>query len=90
MPWCDACAKYWTPNSVAAGGACPSCGTGLAKARELRSEARVMGDDGLGGASVDGADATKVPWHFKLMLVSVGIYLAWRAVQGIVWVIHKL
>jgi hypothetical protein len=28
----------------------------------------------------------KVPWHFWLLLVGVGLYLGWRAVQGIVWV----
>ncbi len=26
------------------------------------------------------------PWHFKLLLVAVVIYLGWRAWQGIVWV----
>ena len=77
MPWCDGCAKYWTPNSVATDGACPSCGVVLATARQLRSEAH--------------ADtAEKVPWHFKLMLIALAIYLGWRAVQGIAWVVHKL
>jgi hypothetical protein len=28
----------------------------------------------------------KAPWHFKLLLVAAGGYLAWRLVQGVVWV----
>lgn len=30
-----------------------------------------------------------VPWHFKLLIVAVVIYLGWRLIQGIVWVIGK-
>ena len=32
----------------------------------------------------------KAPWHFKLLLVSATAYLAWRAVQGIAWVIQRI
>ena len=28
----------------------------------------------------------KAPWHFKLLVLAVVIYLGWRAWQGIVWV----
>jgi hypothetical protein len=27
------------------------------------------------------------PWHFKLLLVALVIYLAYRGYQGIVWVL---
>jgi len=26
MPWCEDCAKYWTPNSMNEDGTCPTCG----------------------------------------------------------------
>ena len=26
MPWCEECAKYWTPNAMNDDGACPRCG----------------------------------------------------------------
>jgi hypothetical protein len=32
----------------------------------------------------------KAPWHFKLLIVAVVLYLGWRAVQGVAWVVHKL
>ena len=31
----------------------------------------------------------KVPWHFWILIVALGIYLGWRAVQGIEWLIHR-
>ena len=30
------------------------------------------------------------PWYFKFMLVATVIYLAYRAVQGITWVVHHI
>lgn len=31
----------------------------------------------------------KVPWHFKLLVVALVIYLGWRFVQGVGWVMGK-
>ncbi len=28
-----------------------------------------------------------VPWHFKLMLAALVIYLGWRLIQGIGWLV---
>ena len=30
------------------------------------------------------------PWHFKLLLLAVVLYLGWRLVQGLVWVAEHL
>ena len=32
----------------------------------------------------------KSPWHFKLLMVSLAIYLGYRAVQGIAWVVGRI
>ena len=32
----------------------------------------------------------KTPWHFKLLVVSIVVYLTWRAIQGIVWLVHRV
>lgn len=29
----------------------------------------------------------KAPWHFKLLVASASLYLGWRAVQGILWLV---
>jgi hypothetical protein len=30
------------------------------------------------------------PWHFKLLIVALSVYLTWRFIQGIFWVIHHV
>ncbi len=72
MPWCEECAKYYTPNSVHADGTCRQCGTKL-QAGE--------GDDVTAVASA--VDDEKTPWHFKLLVTMTGLYLAWRLVDWI-------
>jgi hypothetical protein len=36
------------------------------------------------------AEDPGAPWHFKLLIVAVVLYLGWRAVQGVEWVVHAL
>jgi hypothetical protein len=35
-------------------------------------------------------EAPKAPWHFKLLLVGLTLYLGFRAFQGVEWVLHRL
>jgi hypothetical protein len=39
--------------------------------------------------AVIGAPA-KAPWHFKLLVLALVVYLGWRAFQGVAWLIHHL
>ena len=34
------------------------------------------------------AKPQRAPWHFKLMLVALAVYLGFRAWQGVAWAIH--
>jgi hypothetical protein len=34
-------------------------------------------------------ERTKAPWHFKLLLVALVLYLSYRAYQGVFWVGHS-
>jgi len=63
MPWCEPCAKYWTPNAMNDDGTCPSCGEQVVEPHEHGGDA--VGDE-------------TAPWHFKLMLVALAAYLGWR------------
>jgi len=38
-------------------------------------------------ATTGEAEAPGAPWHFKLLLVAVVLYLGWRLVQMIGWVV---
>ncbi len=65
MPWCEPCAKYWTPNAMNDDGTCPTCGEQVVEGHEH------------GAAAAD----EKAPWHFKLMIVALTVYLGWRVVD---------
>jgi hypothetical protein len=46
------------------------------------------------GGEVDASDMkhppkSKAPWHFWLMIIALVIYLGWRLVQFIIWIIGK-
>ncbi len=78
MPWCDDCAKYWAPSAMRPDGTCPTCG------RNLEAPGRVVTADNLDLkklAAGDDGDEEKAPWHFKLLVVLLVIYLTWRFIQ---------
>lgn len=70
MPWCEPCAKYYTPNSVEQDGCCPACSTQI--------ERPVDPSDG------NFFDDESAPWHFKLLVTLTSAYLIWRLVDWLV------
>jgi hypothetical protein len=58
-------------------GTCPSCGKSLAAERTTARN--------LDLKKLAGEDA-KVPWHFKLLVVALAVYLGWRVIQLALWV----
>lgn len=86
MPFCEECAKYWAPSSMREDGSCPSCGRVLETpkvANTVPMHRRVtvenMNIRGLATGDLD-SDA-KAPWHFKLLVVALCLYLGWRVVD---------
>lgn len=66
MPWCEPCSKYWTPSAMNADGTCPTCGRNVAAAAVATQEI---------------VDDESSPWHFKLLVVALVLYLGWRVVE---------
>ena len=33
--------------------------------------------------------APRAPWHFKLLIAASAIYLFWRLVQGVTWLVGR-
>lgn len=71
MPWCEDCAKYLTPTSLNDDGTCPSCGRPVG---EIEQRAAVEAED------------ERTPWHFKLLVAALAVYLGWRLVQAVGWI----
>lgn len=82
MPWCEACSRFLTPTSLGEAGECPSCGRVVATAGPAGEGADPVGAHGDG--------EPKAPWHFKLLVLATVLYLAYRAVQGVLWVAGRL
>jgi hypothetical protein len=81
MPWCDPCAKYWTPTSVTSEARCPDCGAALDtsdRVQQPRYEAKSLDLHELAG------DDARAPWHFKLLVFLTAAYLVWRLVDWLV------
>ena len=77
MPWCEPCAKYFAPSALSTDGECPECqsavDTVLVSGRKK--------DDVLDLKKLAGVDGDKTPWHFKLLVGLLCLYLGWRVVQ---------
>ena len=49
-------------------------------------EARSLG---LPAPGEEEGDAPKAPWHFKVMIAALVVYLGWRGVQGVEWIFSR-
>ena len=78
MPWCEDCSRFYTPSTLTPGGDCPE-GHHVAEPAEttLTQSAAEPRED----------DEQKIPWHFWLLVIAVSVYLGWRLIQGIGWLI---
>ena len=82
MPYCEDCAKYWAPSAMNEDGTCPTCGRvvekpepqSLVTAKNLDLKKLAAGEDG-------DLDDVAAPWHFKVLVVLLVLYLGWRIVQ---------
>lgn len=89
MPWCLHCDRYLTPPTVRTDGTCPSCGQLVDAGRAHppprgRSRATTTAPEGAPD------EAPPVPWHLKLLLVALAIYLGYRLFQGVAWAVAHL
>ena len=77
MPWCEECAKYWTPSGMNDDGTCPKCGRTMAAQQPIT--AKNLNLHRLAAGEGNEADM-KAPWHFKLLMVMLAAYLTYRVV----------
>ncbi len=86
MPWCDACDRFLSPSTVKVDGTCPSCGRVVdpGHAHTVDAKPADAHDD---VAPDDDEDLPPIPWHLWLLAGALAIYLGYRAMQGIEWLI---
>jgi hypothetical protein len=83
MPWCETCSRFLNPNTLREDGTCPTCGRPVA---DPPADAATGAGEGGGTAE----ERKKAPWHFKLLLAAVVVYLTWRFIQIGGWIVHWL
>lgn len=76
MPWCDTCDRFLSPSTVQTDGSCPTCGRPVAPGGARSGSGRRW--------------FARLPWHVKLLLGVLAVYLAYRVVQGVEWVAGQL
>ena len=87
MPWCDTCDRFLSPSTVRADGACPSCGRVVDPGRAKAADpAAAVGPPPVAD---DEEELGPVPWHLKLLGAALVVYLGYRALQGIEWLLGK-
>jgi hypothetical protein len=79
MPWCEDCAKYLAPTAMNADGTCPTCGRSLAEQQPITAK-NINLRKLAAGENADESDM-KAPWHFKVLMVLLALYLGYRVVQ---------
>jgi len=86
MPWCETCSRFLNPNTLHPDGTCPTCGRQVADPPPA--------DAATADAAAPEGEETKTrqraPWHFKVLLVGVVIYLTYRFIQIGFWIVHWL
>ncbi len=80
MPWCDTCDRFLSPSTVKVDGTCPSCGRVVDAGRAHTAEASSAAAD-------DDETLPPIPWHLWLLAAAVAVYLGYRAMQGIEWLL---
>lgn len=78
MPWCVHCNRFLTPSTVRPDATCPVCGQVVEKGL-------------LPGLTTRPADEERVgvPWHLKLLGAATALYLGFRFLQLIDWLMHR-
>lgn len=77
MPWCVSCNKFLTPSTVRPDATCPKCGNIVEKGL-------------IPGMTRPANEApTGVPWHLKLLMSGVALYLGWRFLQMGDWIFRN-
>jgi hypothetical protein len=82
LPWCDDCSKFWNPPQLVGASECPTCGKTLAA--PTTSEPAVAPALPAGQAPAE-AKIKGAPWHFKVLVVGVTVYMVYRIYWLIEW-----
>lgn len=94
MPWCPTCDRFLSPPTVTSEGTCPKCGRPVEPGRSRPPGGPAEPSPGRGASGPDGPPAAEeelppVPRHLKVLGAAMVVYLGYRFLQGVEWVVHR-
>jgi len=86
VPWCQTCDRFLSPPTVTSEGTCPTCGRPVdpGRARSPDPSAEPGGNPGAGEEELP-----PVPRHLKFLGAAMVVYLGYRFLQGVEWLVHR-
>jgi hypothetical protein len=81
VPWCPSCDRFLSPPTVTPEGTCPKCGRPVEPGR--------AGPAGADDAPAAEEELPPVPRHLKFLGAAMVVYLGYRFLQGVEWVVHR-
>ena len=87
VPWCDACDRFLSPSTVKVDGTCPACGRVVDAGRAASPTASPAAAGADGADRADDESLPPIPWHLWLLAAALAVYLGYRAMQGIEWLL---
>ena len=92
MPWCETCDRFLSPPTVTPEGNCPKCGRPVVPGRAQRATSEPGGAPERGADPGAGAEEElpPVPRHLKFLGAAMVVYLGYRFLQGVEWVVHRV
>lgn len=88
VPWCPSCDRFLSPPTVTPDGACPRCGRPVDPG-QARPPGAATDIDTEVPPQDRGEEMPPIPMHMKILGASVVIYLGYRFLQGIEWVVKQ-
>ena len=77
MPGCEPGARYFAPSAMTTDGRCPECSSEM----ETPNISGTVTADNLDLKKLAGLEDEKLPWHFKLLVALLCLYLGWRIID---------
>ena len=83
MPWCDACDRFLSPVDGEGRRHLPVVRAG----RRRRPRPRRSRPARVRATTDDDEALPPIPWHLWLLAAALAVYLGYRAMQGIEWLL---
>jgi predicted RNA-binding Zn-ribbon protein involved in translation (DUF1610 family) len=88
VPWCPTCDRFLSPPTVTPEGTCPQCGQAVKIGGRAAETGRVRRPRRAAEPPPE-EELPPVPRHLKVLGAAMVVYLGYRFLQGVEWLVHR-